>query len=57
MSATPNPIQKKQATAKQHLAGLAGSKAWIQELTAQHLLDSQQPIKDEPITDEPPVTP
>lgn len=49
MSALPPVIAKHQTTAKQHLAGIAGSRTWIQELTAAHLLDSQQPIKDLPL--------
>lgn len=49
MSALPPVVTKHKATAKQHLAGLAGSKAWIQELTAAHLLRSQQPIRELPL--------
>jgi hypothetical protein len=55
MSNAPTQIETKKVTAKQHLAGVAGSRAWIQDLTKAHLLDSQQPIKDEPIADEPAV--
>lgn len=36
-------------TAKEHLAGVAAARAWHQELAAKHLLDSQQPIKDEQV--------
>lgn len=36
-------------SAKEKLAGIAASRAWIQDLTAAHLLRTQQPIRDEPI--------
>lgn len=49
MSANPPPIHKHMVTAKQRLAGMAGSRAWIQELTAAHLLRTQSPIRDEPL--------
>lgn len=34
-------------TAKEHLAGIAAAAKWHQDLAAKHLLDSQQPIKDD----------
>lgn len=49
MSANPAPIKKHEVTAKQHLAGLAGSRAWIQDLAAAHLLRYQSPIRDLPL--------
>lgn len=52
MSTPEPPIKTHHTTAKQHLAGLAGSRAWIQELVAAHLLDTQQPIKDLPLQQE-----
>jgi hypothetical protein len=51
MSTEPTVIAKKHATAKQHLAGLAGARAWIQDLSAAHLLSYQHPIRDEPLPD------
>jgi len=48
------PVTKHLATAKEHLAGIAASRAWVQDLSAQHLLDSQQPIKDAPYPGPPP---
>lgn len=57
MSTQPSTIEKHQTTMKQHLAGVAGARAWIQDLTAAHLLDTQAPIRDEPIANEPPVKP
>ena len=42
------PVIKHLVTAKEHLAGVKASRAWIQDLSAQHLLDSQQPIKNTP---------
>jgi len=45
----PNrPVRKHYVTAREHLAGVKASRAWIQDLAAKHLLDSQQPIKNTP---------
>jgi len=49
MSATPTIIHKHITTAKEHLAGLAGNRAFVQELAAAHLLRTQSPIRDEPL--------
>lgn len=43
------PFAKHKATLKEHLAGVKGAQTWIQELSASHLLDSQQPIKSQPV--------
>lgn len=46
----PNaPFTKHRGTLKEHLAGVKGAHKWIQELSAQHLLDSQNPIKNQPV--------
>lgn len=42
-------FRKHQHSLKEHLAGVKGAHAWIQELSAQHLLRSQSPIRDEPV--------
>lgn len=43
------PYAKHHGTLKEHLAGVKGAHKWIQELSAQHLLDSQDPIKNRPV--------
>lgn len=43
------PVHKHKHSAKQHLAGIKAAQIWVQELTAAHLLDTQQPIKDQPV--------
>lgn len=52
MSDPGAPFAKHQVSLKEHLAGVKGARVWIQELSAQHLLDSQDPIKNQPV--EPP---
>lgn len=52
MSDTNAPVNKHYQSAKEHLAGLAAAAAWHQDLMAAHLLDTQSPIKDEPIDGE-----
>lgn len=42
------PVRKHLVTAREHLAGVKANRAWVQELAAAQLLDSQQPIKDTP---------
>lgn len=42
------PVHKHHATAREHLAGVKAARAWIQDLAAQQLLDSQAPIKNTP---------
>ena len=42
-------VTKHMATAREHLAGLKASQAWVQELAAAHLLRGQSPIKDTPV--------
>lgn len=45
----PNaPITRHHATAKEHLAGVKGAAVYHQALAAQHLLDTQNPVKDRP---------
>lgn len=44
------PYAKHHATLKQHLAGVKAAQTWIRELSAEHLLKSQNPIKDQPAT-------
>lgn len=49
----PNaPIVRHAATAKEHLAGIKGAAVYHQALAAQHLLDSQDPIKNQPVNRE-----
>lgn len=43
-----DPVHKHLVSAREHLAGVAANRAWVQDLAAQHLLDTQQPIKDTP---------
>lgn len=46
----PNaPYAKHHGTLKEHLAGVKGAHVWIQELSAEHLLKGQDPIKDRPV--------
>lgn len=42
------PVTKRLVTARERLAGVKANRAWVQDLARQHLLDSQQPIKDTP---------
>jgi hypothetical protein len=44
------PITKHKAAAKEHLAGVKGAHQWIQDLSAQGLLRTQYPIRDQPDT-------
>lgn len=49
MSVTPGPVAAHVKNAKEHLAGIKAAQVWRQDLVAQHLLDTQQPIKDTPV--------
>lgn len=49
MTRPKRPVDKHYESAKEHLAGVHAAARWYQDLVAQHLLDSQQPIKDEPV--------
>jgi hypothetical protein len=49
MTDTNAPVTKHMATAKEHAAGVKAARQWIQDLSAAGLLDSQHPVKDEPI--------
>lgn len=47
--ATPESrLDRHYRSAKEHLAGVKAAQVWVQELMAQHLLDSQHPIRDRP---------
>ena len=46
------PVRKHIKSAKEHLAGLHAAQVWREDLIKQHLLDTQSPIRDEPL--EPP---
>jgi hypothetical protein len=48
---TTTPYVKHYDTARMHLAGVKASQAWIQELTAAHLLRIQSPIREKPLSD------
>lgn len=50
------PATKHKVSAKEHLAGVHAAAAYIQALSAQGLLRSQHPIRDEPLPGEPEVT-
>jgi hypothetical protein len=45
------PIVAHLASAKEHLAGIKAARVWHQDLAAKHLLDTQRPVKDDPIPD------
>lgn len=36
-------------SAREHLAGVKGAAKWIQDLAAEHLLKSEQPISKRPV--------
>jgi hypothetical protein len=46
------PVNVHYESAKEHLAGVAAAAAWHRDLMAAHLLDSQNPIKDQSIPPE-----
>lgn len=49
----PNaPYAKHRGSLKEHLAGVKAAHAWIQELSAEHLLKSQEPISKQPVNGE-----
>lgn len=48
MSDQNAPITKHVVSAKEHLAGIKAAAVYHQALAAQHLLDSQSPIKNTP---------
>jgi hypothetical protein len=48
MTNTGKPVDKHYQSAREHLAGVKASQAWVQELTAAHLLRTQQPISGQP---------
>jgi hypothetical protein len=50
----PNaPVVKHKVSAKERLAGVKGAETWIHDLAAKHLLDTEAPIKDQPVTPTP----
>lgn len=49
MTDNDKPAPHHKTTAKEHLAGVHAAQKWIQELSAQGLLRSQHPVRDEPI--------
>lgn len=49
MTDNDKPAHKHKVSAKEHLAGVHAAAKWIQELSAQGLLRTQHPIRDEPI--------
>lgn len=57
MTHPKHPINQHYHSAKEHLAGVRAARRWRQELIDAHLLDTQQPIKDQPVTPTPPGTP
>jgi hypothetical protein len=50
------PVPRHLASAREHAAGLRASAAWVQDLAAAHLLKSEAPIKDQPVTPPTPET-
>lgn len=51
------PVTKHYVSARERLAGVKANRAWVQDLSAQHLLDNQAPIKDTPYPGPPPPQP
>lgn len=51
MSTQATPYVAHYNTAREHLAGIAASEQWLKDLTAAHLLRTQQPIRDYPLDD------
>jgi hypothetical protein len=48
MTTAQTAVAKHVGTARERAAGGKAARAWIQDLAAQHLLDTQAPIKDTP---------
>lgn len=42
-------LHKYKGTAKEHLAGIKGARKEIQTLAAEHLLRTQNPVRDQPV--------
>jgi len=57
MTSPAKPVKKHLASAREHLAGLKAAAAFQQDLSAAHLLKSQQPISDTPYPAETEGTP
>lgn len=49
MTDDDKPVSKRKRSAKEHLAGVAGTAKEIQTLASEHLLRTQDPIRDQPI--------
>lgn len=49
MTDNDKPAPHHKTSAKEHLAGVHAAQKWIQELSAQGLLRSQHPVRDEPV--------
>jgi len=56
MTDNDKTLHKYKGTAKESLAGTRGARKWIQSLAAEHLLRTQNPVRDQPIG-EPDQTP
>jgi hypothetical protein len=48
MTDTNKPVARHLVSARERLAGVKAAQKWRQDLAAQHLLDTQRPIKDQP---------
>jgi hypothetical protein len=49
MTDNDKPAHRRKITAKEHLAGVHAARKYIQALSAEGLLRSQHPVRDEPI--------
>lgn len=49
MTDNDKPATKHKVSAKEHLAGIKAAQVYIQALSAEHLLRTQDPIRDQPI--------
>lgn len=54
MTDNDKTLHRYKGTAKEHLAGIKGAAKEIQTLSAQHLLRTQDPVRDQPVTPAPP---
>lgn len=49
MTDNDKTLHRYKGTAKEHLAGIRGAQKEIQTLAAQHLLRTQNPVRDQPV--------
>lgn len=50
MTDNDKTLHRYKGTAKEHLAGIRGAAKEIQTLAGEHLLRTQNPVRDEPVT-------